>query len=131
MTQIYGSVHVIYNSLHAIDRLFFKKWQRILLTDVLPLRALAHHSVRNPAMVDFFLPVIKWMLGKNARLRTHVHGGSNVVANLAPFGITPDCLPSSIGGTFVFNESSYITGRIKEEENQFVFSHDEHDNNHK
>jgi hypothetical protein len=115
MTQIYGSVGVIYNSLHSMDRIFFKKWEKILLSNVLPIRSLAHHSVRNPAMVEFFLPVIKWMLAKSDRLRTHVHKGNNVVTNLAPFGITADCLPTTIGGTYVFSERAYLLERMKEE----------------
>jgi len=118
LTQIHGAINVVYNSLHSMDRIFFKKWQKLLLTDILPIKFLAHHSVRNPAMVELLLPVIKWMLGKYDRLRTHVHGGSNVLANLAPFGITPDCLPTTIGGTHVFNEPAYIAARIKEEEGQ-------------
>lgn len=44
-----------------------------------------------------------------------MHKGNNVVANLAPFGITADCLPTAIGGTYVFSERAYLLERMKEE----------------
>lgn len=113
-TQIRGCVGVIYGPIKSFDRIFFKKWEKLLLGGVLPIKFGAHHSVRNPPMVKYCLPMIKWFLARFDRLKTFIHEG-NILVELAPFGITCESLPLTLGGNYAFAETEYVEQRLQEE----------------
>jgi len=92
-----------------------------LLTKSLPVRPIAVHHFFNNKVIDFLLPFLLFMMGRELRLRyTHYrlesYGDDRFLGKLEEFGILPAMLPTWVkGGTMEFDAEQWLEERRREE----------------
>ena len=81
----------------------------------LPLRCRGIHLI-NPSTISYYviLPVIKYFLGREMRLRLKAHyGGPETTArSLAEYRLFSDVLPTEVGGTAVIDREAWLENRL-------------------
>ena len=86
-----------------------------LIYNSLPLRCRAMHII-NPSTISYYviLPVVKYFLGREMRLRFKAHyGGPETTArSLAEYRLFRDVLPTEVGGTAVIDREAWLQNRL-------------------
>ena len=81
----------------------------------LPLRCRAMHII-NPSTISYYviLPVVKYFLGREMRLRLKAHygGPENTARSLAEYRLFRDVLPTEVGGTAVVDREAWLENRF-------------------
>ena len=86
-----------------------------MIYNSLPLRCRAMHII-NPSTIAYYviLPVVKYFLGRENRLRFKAHyGGPETTArSLAEYRLFRDILPTVVGGTAVIDREAWLENRL-------------------
>ena len=86
-----------------------------MIYNSLPLRCRAMHII-NPSTISYYviLPVVKYFLGRENRLRFKAHyGGPETTArSLAEYRLFRDILPTVVGGTAVIDREAWLENRL-------------------
>mmetsp|Transcript_17033 Transcript_17033/g.37697 ORF Transcript_17033/g.37697 Transcript_17033/m.37697 type:complete len:753 (-) Transcript_17033:257-2515(-) len=87
--------------------------------DNLPMRCRAIHLI-NPSTVLYYviLPVVKYFLGREMRLRLKVHYGSpsEVARSLEEYSLPSIALPQEVGGSVHIDRDAWLEARLMEED---------------
>lgn len=77
---------------------------------VFPIRVSAVHICQPPAIFRVFWPIFKVLLGPSIFKRVRIHLGTTtkVLASLGECGLTPDVLPSELGGHVILDHDVWL-----------------------
>jgi len=96
----------------------FPKIAKHLFDNTVPIRVRAFH-ICYPSHVMFYIvhPIVKNFMSKTVRLRTVLHHGftSAVLQSLAGYNLTPDCLPTELGGNVRLDMNEFLMDRLTAE----------------
>ena len=79
----------------------------------LPVRIVGVHHYISPQILEYVVPVLLPMLGKEMRHRYVYHRGSEeqFLEELARYGISKDILPREMGGKCQFSYATWLDDR--------------------
>jgi hypothetical protein len=103
----------------------------VLTRDCLPVKVVADHTIcASQEMIRSMLPLTRAAKGREMRLRSIIHDvpQSEVLRELAKYGLSRDMLPASIGGTEEFGISEWIENRRRAETKETSILSDEEGN---
>ncbi len=87
--------------------------------DNMPVRWRGIHLI-NPSAISYYviLPVVKYFLGREMRLRLKVHYGSpsEVARSLEEYRLPSIALPQEVGGSVRIDRDAWLAARLMEEE---------------
>ena len=83
------------------------------LFEVMPIRIRSCHICHPSAVMSYAYPVLKYILGRNVRLRTRLHSGSerDVLRELASCCLPRECLPCELGGEVSLDFAQWVANR--------------------
>ena len=83
-----------------------------------PVRLRAFH-ICHPNNVMFYIihPIVKRLMPKHVRLRAKMHNGttSEVLQRLSEYNLTPDCIPTELGGNVSLDMNQFLMDRMMAE----------------
>ena len=89
-----------------------------LFDNTFPVRLRAFH-ICHPSNVLFYIihPIVKRLMPKHVRLRVKMHHGttSEVLQRLAEYNLTPDCIPTELGGNVILDMNQFLMDRMMAE----------------
>jgi len=91
--------------------------------EVWPVRFVGFHYCFDSKFQELVLPFGLYMLGKAMRARFRLHPGSRKrhrINDLAEFGITPECLPTIMGGQLEYDVDEFL-----QDQREFESSNDD------
>jgi len=88
-----------------------------LIGEALPIKLKCAHICQPPLFFNVVYPIIRFLMGKEIRLITRVHSGSEatVVSTLNQYGVSRECLFKCMGGTFEINVDEWWNKRLDAE----------------
>ena len=91
--------------------------------DALPVNLVCIHMCHTPLFFNFVFPMIKFILGKDMRLRTKTHYGSEdkVLQELEHYGIHRSLIFKSMGGGYDLNVEEWLAYRQRIESANQLF----------
>ena len=89
------------NSPNQFDRIQVKMFI-VSMRDALPIKWICLHICHAPTFFNFVFPMLKFLMGKEIRLRTKTHYGSEekILLELERYGIQRSLIMKSIGGMY-------------------------------
>ena len=120
------------NSPKQFDRIQAKLFIA-MIRDALPIRWVCVHICHALTFFNVVYPMLKFLMGKEIRLRTKTHYGSEekILKELEQFGIHRNIILKSMGGNYDIKIEEWLTSRQQAESNdqQFIdqVSEDTHD----
>ena len=89
------------NSPNQFDRMQVKMFI-VSIRDSLPIKWICLHICHAPTFFNFVFPMLKFLMGKEIRLRTKTHYGSEekILLELERHGIQRRCIMKSMGGKY-------------------------------
>jgi hypothetical protein len=94
-----------------------RKLDSIILKHVrhaLPVRVVGVHHYLNSSILELFVPLLLPLFGATIRARYRYHLGRSSdewLAELAKYGIPPQCLPTELGGSLEFSYDEWLGSR--------------------
>ena len=86
-----------------------------LFDNTFPVRLRAFH-ICHPSNVLFYIihPIVKRFMPKHVRLRVKMHNGtmSEVLQRLSEYNLTPDCIPTELGGNVILDMNQFLMNRM-------------------
>ena len=83
------------------------------LFEVMPIRIRSCHICHPSPVLSYAYPILKYILGRNIRLRTRLHSGTEqyVLHELASCSLPRQCLPQELGGEVSLNFAQWVANR--------------------
>ena len=103
------------NNLKQFDRVYMRMQYNAVNTG-LPMKVRAIHTCHVPSLMAFFFPVLKFIMGREGRLRHRVHSETPIISSLETYGLYKETLPVVLGGDFRFDGPSWLEKRRKIEQ---------------
>ena len=100
------------NSPKQFDRVQ-TKMSATLIQDALPINMVCVHICHAPTFFNIVFPIIKFIMGREIRLRTKTHSGSEekVLQELEHYGIQRSLILKSMGGGYDLKIEEWLTNR--------------------
>jgi len=99
-------------SLKQFDRVYMRM-QYNSVRNCLPIKVRGIHTCHVPSLMAFFFPVLKFIMGRDGRLRHRVHSETPIITSLEQYGLHKEVVPTLLSGNYKYDGPTFLTRRRK------------------